>query len=46
MAFASKLVTEEVSIEQCKSLFGDEYRKAREKLLKVLGDAGYSTPKQ
>ncbi|MBE0477510.1 Fe-S cluster protein [Candidatus Aerophobetes bacterium] len=44
MAFASKLVTEEVSIDMCKPFFTDEYKKARESLLKVLKDAGYATP--
>jgi len=44
MAFASKLVTEEASIEQCKPLFTSKYKQVREKLLKVLDEAGYNIP--
>ncbi len=44
MAFATKLVSEQMSIERCRPLFGREYREARERLLKLLDEAGYVIP--
>lgn len=41
MAFATRLVSEELHIAKCKSLFADGQRENREKLLKLLSEAGY-----
>ena len=45
MAFATKLVIEQVAIEQCKPLFASKYKEIREGLLKLLDEAGYAIPK-
>jgi len=42
MAFATKLVNESVKIEQCRPLFAEEHQGNREKLLKLLDEAGYA----
>lgn len=42
MGFAAKLLEESRTIEACKPLFTEEYAVSREKLLRVLNDAGYA----
>lgn len=42
MAFATRLVSEELNIAKCKPLFTENQRENREKLLKLLGEAGYA----
>ncbi len=42
MAFATKLISESVKIEQCRPLFREEHREHREQLLQLLDDAGYT----
>ncbi len=42
MAFATKLVNESVKIEQCRPLFSVEYQGDRERLLRMLDEAGYA----
>jgi len=44
MAFAAKLVSEEARVERCQPLFSEECREAKEKLLKLLDEAGYKVP--
>lgn len=44
MAFATKLVGEEVEVERCRPLFAAEYQEMRERLLGLLDEAGYAVP--
>lgn len=45
MGFAAKLVSEETGLEKCKPLFSEEFADLREKLITLLDEAGYTTPK-
>ena len=44
MGFVAKLLEESRKIEACKLLFTEEYTITREKLLRMLDDAGYAVP--
>ncbi len=44
MGFAAKLIEESRKIEACKPLFTEDYTEIREKLLRMLDDAGYVVP--
>lgn len=44
MAFATKLVTEEVTIDKCKPVFTSTHKDTKEKLFDLLDEAGYALP--
>lgn len=43
-AFAAKLVRQEAPISGCSPLFGGDFQDKKEKLLALLGEAGYAVP--
>jgi len=43
MAFAAKVIEEKAKINQCKILFSNDYKEKKEKLVRVLTEAGYIT---
>jgi ArsR family metal-binding transcriptional regulator len=44
LAFATKLVLQEVSISQCSPIFGDRFEEKRNRLLDMLKAVGYEIP--
>jgi len=44
LAFAVKLVSQEIEIKQCIPLFSDEFKEKRKVLLELLHAAGYEVP--
>jgi ArsR family metal-binding transcriptional regulator len=44
MAFAVKLVGQEIAIGKCVPLFSDEFKEKRKVLLDLLHAAGYEVP--
>lgn len=44
MAFATKLIGEQVSFEDCPILFDSQHREQREALFRLLEEAGYEVP--